>query len=48
MAAAFEHAYRQQFSFLMPDKTILVEAVSVEAVLAGGRPPEPPDGHKAP
>ncbi len=30
MTAAFERAYRQQFSFLMPDKTIVVEAVSVE------------------
>ena len=36
MIAAFERAYRQQFSFLMPDKTIDVEAVSVEAVLPGG------------
>jgi 5-oxoprolinase (ATP-hydrolysing) len=32
MIAAFELAYRQQFSFLMPDKTVLVEAVSVEAI----------------
>ncbi|HET7246101.1 MAG TPA: hydantoinase B/oxoprolinase family protein [Streptosporangiaceae bacterium] len=36
MTAAFEHAYRQQFSFLMPDKQILVEAVSVEAISASG------------
>ncbi|HEY2304459.1 MAG TPA: hydantoinase/oxoprolinase family protein, partial [Streptosporangiaceae bacterium] len=42
MTAAFEHAYRQQFSFLMPDKTILAEAVSVEAVLAGGATPRNP------
>ena len=47
MIAAFERAYRQQFSFLMPDKTIEVEAVSVEAVLPGGAqrsrgtPPDP-------
>jgi 5-oxoprolinase (ATP-hydrolysing) len=34
MTAAFERAYRQQFSFLMPDKTVLVEAVSVEAIAA--------------
>ncbi len=34
MTAAFERAYRQQFSFLMPDKAIGVEAVSVE-VIAG-------------
>ena len=42
MIAAFERAYRQQFSFLMPDKTIGVEAVSVEAVLAGGATPRNP------
>jgi 5-oxoprolinase (ATP-hydrolysing) len=30
MVAAFGAAYRRRFSFLMPDKTILVEAVSVE------------------
>jgi 5-oxoprolinase (ATP-hydrolysing) len=42
MTAAFERAYRQQFSFLMPDKTILVEAVSVEAVLPGGATPRNP------
>jgi 5-oxoprolinase (ATP-hydrolysing) len=32
MTAAFEAAYRRRFSFLMPDKVIVVEAVSVEAV----------------
>jgi len=37
MIAAFEHGYRQHFSFLMPDKTIMVEAVSVE-VAAGPAP----------
>jgi len=31
MAAAFEAAYRRRFSFLMPDKPIVVEAVSIEA-----------------
>jgi 5-oxoprolinase (ATP-hydrolysing) len=31
MTAAFEAAYRQRFSFLMPDKPLVVEAVSVEA-----------------
>ncbi len=30
MMAAFEAAYRQRFSFLMPDKPVMVEAVSVE------------------
>jgi 5-oxoprolinase (ATP-hydrolysing) len=32
MTEAFERAYRTRFSFLMPDKRIVVEAVSVEAV----------------
>lgn len=33
MMAAFESAYRQRFSFLMPDKQILLEAVTVELTL---------------
>ena len=40
MVAAFEQVYRQYFSFLMPDKAIIAEAVSVEArrpVGAAGR-----------
>jgi 5-oxoprolinase (ATP-hydrolysing) len=32
MRAEFEAAYRRRFSFLMPDKQIVVEAVSVEVV----------------
>jgi 5-oxoprolinase (ATP-hydrolysing) len=36
MTAAFERAYRQQFSFLMPDKPVVVEAVSVEASISPG------------
>lgn len=35
MVAEFERTYRQRFSFLMPDKPIVVEAVSVEAVGGG-------------
>ena len=35
MTAAFEAAYRKQFSFLMPGKGLIVEAVSVEALSAG-------------
>jgi 5-oxoprolinase (ATP-hydrolysing) len=31
MLARFEDAYRRQFSFLMPDKQVVAEAVSVEA-----------------
>jgi 5-oxoprolinase (ATP-hydrolysing) len=41
MLSAFEAAYRQRFSFLMPGKALVVEAVSVEAVLAGDAPDEP-------
>ena len=38
---AFEAAYRQRFSFLMQGKALVVEAVSVEAVVAGDAPTEP-------
>jgi 5-oxoprolinase (ATP-hydrolysing) len=38
--AAFEAAYRQRFSFLMAGKAMVVEAVSVEAVVAGEAPAE--------
>ena len=38
--AAFEAAYRQRFSFLMVGKALIVEAVSVEAVIAGDAPAE--------
>jgi 5-oxoprolinase (ATP-hydrolysing) len=48
MTAAFEAEYSRRFSFLMPDKPVIVEAVSVEVTGAstdpGGRPPQtPPD-----
>jgi len=47
--AAFEAAYRQRFAFLMPDRVLVIEAVSVEAVgpgersdvVAGGTEPVP-------
>ena len=39
--AGFEQAYRQRFAFLMQGKRLVVEAVSVEAVVAGDAPPEP-------
>lgn len=39
--SAFEAAYRQRFAFLMPGKRLIVEAVSVEAVVAGDAPAEP-------
>ncbi len=38
---AFEAAYRQRFAFLMQGKGLVVEAVSVEAVVAGDAPLEP-------
>jgi 5-oxoprolinase (ATP-hydrolysing) len=37
MLAAFEAGYRQRFAFLMPGRSLVVEAVSVEAVGAGER-----------
>ena len=37
----FETAYRQRFAFLMQGKGLIVEAVSVEAVIAGDAPDEP-------
>ena len=39
--ARFESAYRRRFAFLMQGKRMVVEAVSVEAVLAGDAPQEP-------
>jgi 5-oxoprolinase (ATP-hydrolysing) len=41
IVAGFEAAYRQRFSFLMQGKRMMVEAVSVEAVVAGDAPGEP-------
>ena len=41
ITASFESAYRQRFAFLMQGKGLVVEAVSVEAVLAGDAPAEP-------
>ena len=41
ITASFEAAYRQRFSFLMQGKGLVVEAVSVEAVVAGDAPVEP-------
>ena len=37
---AFEAAYLRRFAFVMPDKALVVEAVSVEAVLSGEQVPE--------
>ncbi len=46
--AGFEAAYRQRFSFLMQGKGLVVEAVSVEAVVAGDAPLEPRHNMHAP
>src|SRR3954465_11559159 len=44
MVADFEAAYRKQFSFLMPGRAFVAEAVSVEAIAPGDAPREtPPD-----
>jgi 5-oxoprolinase (ATP-hydrolysing) len=37
LRADFEAAYRQRFAFLMPDRVLVIEAVSVEAVGPGER-----------
>ena len=42
MQAAFEAAYRQRFAFLMQGRALVVEAVSVEALLAGEAADETP------
>ncbi len=39
--SGFEAAYRQRFAFLMQGKGLVVEAVSVEAVVASDAPSEP-------
>ena len=41
MQAQFETAYRKRFSFLMPHKALVVEAVSVEAIGKSDAPVEP-------
>jgi 5-oxoprolinase (ATP-hydrolysing) len=42
MVAQFEAAYRKQFSFLMPGRSLVAEAVSVEAIARGDAPREQP------
>src|SRR3990167_4131695 len=41
LVAGFEAAYRQRYAFLIQGKGLVVEAVSVEAVVAGDAPGEP-------
>ena len=38
--AAFEAAYRQRFAFLMSERALIIEAISVEAIAAGDAPAE--------
>ena len=40
LSVGFEAAYRQRFAFLMQGKALVVEAVSVEAILPGDAPEE--------
>ncbi|TMG74267.1 MAG: 5-oxoprolinase, partial [Betaproteobacteria bacterium] len=40
--AEFEAAYRKQFSFLMPNRPLVAEAASVEAIAPGDAPRETP------
>jgi 5-oxoprolinase (ATP-hydrolysing) len=46
--AAFERAYQQRFAFLMQGKAMVVEAVSVEAIIGGDAPSEPRHALHAP
>jgi 5-oxoprolinase (ATP-hydrolysing) len=41
LVAGFEAAYRRRYAFLMQGRTLIVEAVSVEATAAGDAPAEP-------
>ncbi len=41
MRTQFEQAYQQRYGFLFPDKPLIVEAVSVEAIGHNPVPPEP-------
>lgn len=44
MQAQFEQAYKRRYSFLMPSRALVVEAVSVEAIGQSDAPPEQPAG----
>ena len=47
MRAQFEALYRKQFSFLMPGRALIVEAISVEAIAAGEGFAEKPSPEEA-
>jgi len=40
--AEFERGYRQRYAFLMPDRTLVIESVSVECLASGERPESVP------
>ncbi|MES2635198.1 MAG: hydantoinase B/oxoprolinase family protein [Pseudomonadota bacterium] len=48
IVSGFESAYRQRFAFLMQGKNLMVEAVSVEAIVSGDAPAEPRHEMNAP
>ena len=48
MLAEFEAAYRKQFSFLMPGRALVAEAISVEAIAPGDAPKEQPAQRRKP
>ena len=48
MQDAFEQSYRRMFSFLSPDRALVVEAVSVEATLPTVLPPASPASSASP
>ena len=48
MVEGFEAAYRKQFSFLMPGRALIAEAVSAEAIAGGDAPREVPTRPRRP
>jgi 5-oxoprolinase (ATP-hydrolysing) len=44
----FEHSYRRRFAFLMPDRELILEAVSVECIAGGEAAPQPATGFVEP
>ena len=44
MRAEFEDAYRRRYAFLMPDKQLVIESISVEAIGAVDSPADPIEG----
>ncbi len=42
LRAQFERSYRERFSFLMPQRPVVIEAVSVECIVGASAPPARP------